>query len=335
MLTDFSSEKQAKALSDHLEVGGIEVVVRGTDPYEIWVLDDDLVDKAEELIAGFDGHADQSVAAGAIRKTREAAAKPKAEIRVHASRDVALGSATMAFIIISATVALMSDLGETKAGAIEALMVTPGFEVAGEWKAYTQFQWSEPWRLLTPMFIHFGLMHLIFNMFWLYHFGNQIEAIHRTPRFLVLVALFVIPGNLMQLELIGPGAGGMSGVNYGLFGFVWMQARYAKSGYGIENREVVILMVWLVLCVSGILGPFLGPIANVAHAVGLILGIMAGVPAYLHFRKTHNMSANFEKGSWADLNIVGWQRFEQRYLKPYAPAWFVLVAMAVLLIDAA
>jgi GlpG protein len=196
--------------------------------------------------------------------------------------------------------------------------------------APTSFDWSEPWRLLTPMFIHYGFMHLAFNMFWLYHFGNQIEANHGTPRFLLLVVVVMIPGSLGQLELSGPWFGGMSGVNYGLFGFVWMQARYAKRGYGIENREVVLLMGWLVLCVTGVLGP----VANVCHAAGLIAGILAGVPAYLHFRKTHKMGAAFEKGSWADLNVVGWQRFEQTYLRPYAPFWFLVVAVGVLLLDA-
>jgi GlpG protein len=331
MLNDFTSEKEAKALSDHLEVGGVEVVIRGSGPYELWVLDDDLVDQAEALVEGFDLKADQSEAASAIRKKREKANKPKVTIRPQASRDVAVGRATMAMMIISATVGLMSSLGDTTAGAIEALLVTPAFENTGQWLAPTNFDWSEPWRLLTPMFIHYGFMHLAFNMFWLYHFGNQIEAIHRTPRFLLLVALVMIPGSLAQLQLSGPWFGGMSGVNYGLFGFVWMQARYTNRGYGIENREVVLLMGWLVLCATGVLGP----VANACHAVGLAAGILAGVPAYLNFRKNHEVSAAFEKGSWADLNVVGWQRFEQTYLRPYAPFWFLLVAMAVLLLDAA
>lgn len=329
MLSESASEKEAKALSDHLEVGGVEVTIRGSGPFELWVLDDDLVEKADELVASFDTKADQAAAAAAIRNKRDVAKKPKAVIRTQASRDVAVGRATMAMMIISVTVGLLSSLGDTTAGAIEALLVTPPFEDTGQWLAPKHFDWSEPWRLLTPMFIHYGFMHLVFNMFWLYHFGNQIEANHRTPKFLLLVAFVMIPGSLAQLQIGGPWFGGMSGVNYGLFGFVWMHARYTNGGYGIENREVVLLMGWLVLCVTGVLGP----VANACHAVGLAAGILAGVPAYLNFRKTHNTSPNFEKGSWADLNVVGWQRFEQQVLKPYAPFWFLMVAFGVLLLD--
>jgi GlpG protein len=144
------------------------------------------------------------------------------------------------------------------------------------------------------------------------------------------VALFMIPGSMAQLELSGPWFGGMSGVNYGLFGFVWMQARYTRRGYGIETREVVLLMGWLVLCATGALGP----VANACHAVGLAAGVLAGVPAYYQFRRTHNVEAEFKKGSWADLNVVGWQRFQLQFLKPYAPFWFLVIAMGVLLLDA-
>ncbi len=329
MITDFAKEKQAQALSDHLEVGGVEVVLRGEGPFEVWVLDDDLVEQAEELLSSFNGAADKSDEAGKIRKQRVDAAKPKAAIRVKASRDVAVGQATMAMMIICGAVGLFSGLGSKTGGAVELLLATPAFEQTGQWMAPTHFDWSEPWRLLTPMFIHFGFMHLVFNMFWLYHFGNQIEAIHGTRKFLLLVAFAMIPGGLAQLELSGPWFGGMSGVNYGLFGFVWMQARYTRRGYGMENREVWLLMGWLVLCATGVVGS----VANACHAIGLAAGLIAGLPAYLKFRKTHSMSANFEKGSWADMNVQGWPRFEQTFIRPYAPFWFLMIAMGVLLVD--
>ena len=157
MLSESAAEKEAQALSDHLEVGGVEVTIRGTGPFEVWVLDDDLVEKAEEILASFDGKSDKAAAAAAIRNKREVAKKPKAVVRTQPSRDVSVGRATAAMMIISVTVGLMSSLGDTTGGAIEALLVTPPFEDTGQWLAPKSFDWSEPWRLLTPMFIHYGL----------------------------------------------------------------------------------------------------------------------------------------------------------------------------------
>lgn len=327
---DFPTEKEAAALADHLEVGGVEVTIREGDSFSVWVLDDDLIEEAEALLASFDAKADHAPAAAKIRKKREEDAKPKMAIRTRPSREVPTGSATLGMIIISVVVGLVSGLGDTDTQIIQELLVVPVFEQFGQLMAPIDLVWDKPWRLVTPIFIHFGFMHLIFNMFWLYHFGNQIEANHGTARFLLLVAVSAIPGSIAQFELTGPLFGGMSGVNYGLFGFVWMQARYARRGYGIETREVVLLMGWLLLCTTGLVGP----VANACHAVGLVVGLLAGLPAYLHFRRSHNTEAAFEKGSWADLNVVGWARFQKQFVEPYAPFWFLVVALGVLLIDA-
>jgi GlpG protein len=329
LIAEFSTEKEASALADHLEVGGVEVTLREGDSFSVWVLDDDLVEKAEELLASYDDKTDHAQAAASIRKKREEDAKPKMTLRTRPSREVPTGSATIGLIIVCVVVGLVSGMGDTNTAIIRELLVVPVFEEFGQLMAPVDLVWDQPWRLLTPMFIHFGFMHLVFNMFWLYHFGNQIEANHGTRRFLLLVAASMIPGAIAQFELTGPLFGGMSGVNYGLFGFVWMQARYARRGYGIETREVVLLMGWLLLCTTGLVGP----VANACHAVGLAVGLLAGLPAYLHFRSSHNTEVAFAKGSWADLNVVGWARFQKQFVEPYAPFWFLVIALGVLLID--
>jgi GlpG protein len=89
-------------------------------------------------------------------------------------------------------------------------------------------------------------------------------------------------------------------------------------------------MGWLLLCATGLVGP----VANACHAVGLAVGLLAGLPAYLHFRRSHDTDVSFAKGSWADVNVVGWRRFEKRFVEPYAPFWFLAIAIAVLLLDA-
>ena len=70
-----------------------------------------------------------------------------------------------------------------------------------------------------------------------------------------------------------PRFGGLSGVIYGLFGYAWMKMRFAPElGLGLSRETVLIMLVWFFLCLTGVVGN----IANVAHASGLILGLVIG-----------------------------------------------------------
>jgi GlpG protein len=70
-----------------------------------------------------------------------------------------------------------------------------------------------------------------------------------------------------------PRFGGMSGVLYGLFGYTWMKTIYQPSlGLHIDPGTVIWLIVWFLLCMTGLVGT----IANMAHASGLITGMLIG-----------------------------------------------------------
>jgi GlpG protein len=65
----------------------------------------------------------------------------------------------------------------------------------------------------------------------------------------------------------------MSGVVYALFGYVWMKGRFEPHlQMGVMPQTVTIMLVWLVACMTGLLGP----IANAAHVAGLAAGLVAG-----------------------------------------------------------
>jgi GlpG protein len=135
------------------------------------------------------------------------------------------------------------------------------------------FRSGQVWRLLTPIFIHFSFLHLLFNMLWLKDLGTIIEVRQGAGRLVLLVAILAVASNVGQYLVSGPNFGGMSGVVYGLLAYIWMRGKCDPfSGYFIHPQIFIMMMIWFFLCLTGLLGN----IANTAHAVGLVVGIIMG-----------------------------------------------------------
>lgn len=129
------------------------------------------------------------------------------------------------------------------------------------------------WRIITPIFLHFTFLHILFNMFWLHSLGSMIESRRGTGFFIGFLILLAIFSNLAQVFISGPHFGGMSGVVYGLFGYVWMKGKFDPGdGMQMHQTTIIIMLAWFALCFTGIFGP----IANWAHAGGLAVGALWG-----------------------------------------------------------
>lgn len=132
---------------------------------------------------------------------------------------------------------------------------------------------GQVWRLVTPVFLHFGVLHIVFNMMWLRQLGRAVEFAKGTRRFLLLFLILAVSSNLVQYWWNGPAFGGMSGVVFGLIGYVWMKGRtQPQDGLGLMPDQIVYSFLWLFLCMGGMMGP----IANGAHLGGFIVGILIG-----------------------------------------------------------
>ncbi len=138
---------------------------------------------------------------------------------------------------------------------------------------FDQIKQGEVWRLFTPMFLHFGAIHILFNMMWLWDFGRTLESRFRSLRFLLLVLFTSLAANVAQAFFSGPGFGGMSGVNYGLFGFILLRQKFHPAGdIRLNPQTTPWLLIWLVVCFTG----YVGPVANAAHVAGLVAGGVIG-----------------------------------------------------------
>ncbi|MCX7911995.1 MAG: rhomboid family intramembrane serine protease [Dehalococcoidales bacterium] len=139
---------------------------------------------------------------------------------------------------------------------------------------------QKPWTLLTAMFVHSGLWHLLFNIIALYFFGNTLISLAGRNRFLAAYFTGGICGNILFLLLNLDSfyyLVGASGAVYGLAGsLVVMVPRMRVALWGIIPMPLwVFVLVFLVLLS---LPPFVGgSIAWQAHIGGLASGLVLGV----------------------------------------------------------
>lgn len=137
---------------------------------------------------------------------------------------------------------------------------------------------GEWWRLFTPMFLHAGLSHLLFNMFSLFVFGPELEKIAGKARFLTIYLLAGVFGNIATyfLQPLDYNSVGASGAIYGIFGAFGALVYYTKHILP-QLRQIILPIIAI-----GVVMTFIQPNINwIAHIAGLIVGFLIGL-SYFH-----------------------------------------------------
>ncbi|MGB0733131.1 MAG: rhomboid family intramembrane serine protease [Pontibacterium sp.] len=135
---------------------------------------------------------------------------------------------------------------------------------------------GELWRLITPIFLHLSLTHLAFNAMWVWVVGSRIETQLGWGTLAMLTLFASVLSNVAQYYDSGPLFGGLSGVVYALFGFAFLWQKWHPYVHlGVSKALMGFVLFWLVLGYTELpqtLG--LGSMANTAHLVGLICGVV-------------------------------------------------------------
>lgn len=134
---------------------------------------------------------------------------------------------------------------------------------------------GELWRLVTSIFPHAGILHLAFNVYWLWVFGTLVEEVYGPLRTAALILLFAVGPGAWEFGFAVGGIG-LSGVGYGLFGLLWILSLYdERFRNAMDRRTVEIFVVWFFFCIAATVANVL-PVANIAHGAGAVLGILTG-----------------------------------------------------------
>lgn len=318
LLGELKGSEQATLFSSYLLVKGIESHFddQPGQACEVWVKDEDQFKEAYEDFQAFVRNPNDSKYSNSVRQAKIIARAEEKKRQQIQRRIVKVQSKsmnrrpplTLALMVICGLVALATEFGEAPRDhavykALQFVSVSePDSLAIGASPSYpdgmdvrlASIKRGEIWRVVTPVFIHYGITHILFNLYMFFQFGSLIENRYGTLKFgLICLAAAALP-NIAQCVVpyaIGgtpPGLtngtmitslGGMSGVVYGLFGFAWMKSVFDRSfGYRIPQSTVIILIAWLFLCmVPGGLGFIgMGSVANWAHGIGLLVGMAIG-----------------------------------------------------------
>lgn len=155
------------------------------------------------------------------------------------------------------------------------------------YRMFTDISKGQVWRLLTPVFLHANILHILFNMLWFFFLGKIIEPRLGIAKYLVLMLIVGVVANVAQYLISGPLFMGYSGIIVGMAAFIWIrQRKFPWEGYpmakltlyflfafvvGMAVLEVVLLGVSAVSSLQMQMG-----IANTAHIVGGITGLALG-----------------------------------------------------------
>jgi GlpG protein len=301
LIGQVADEKQARTFYDVLSHRGMDSQIeeREDGRWDVWVVSEDHFKSAMALLTEYlknpenPEYARDSEAAEAAHKQQEATTPAKEgedRWRMVTAKEMFRGGflrnypVTLCLIVISVAVTLLSLFGANEA-VIEWLRIT-GLVKHGDGTFYNktlpEIRHGQVWRLVTPIFCHFNIFHIFFNMLWLRDLGRMIESKKGRILLLLFVLLVGAVSNLGQFYMDGPTFGGMSGVVYGLLGYIWMHTKFDPwAGLYVSRETVIMMIIWFFLCLFGLMGN----VANAAHGFGFLAGIAWGYAAAVWGRR--------------------------------------------------
>jgi len=136
-------------------------------------------------------------------------------------------------------------------------------------------QAGQYWRLITPIFLHIGIFHLLVNMFALRILGSDIESLFGTGRFLIIYLVSGVGGTIASMVFNSSISAGASGAIFGLIGAeaVFLYINRHSLGLFSDQRLQSLLGIIIINLLFGFATP---GIDNAGHIGGLLTGALVG-----------------------------------------------------------
>lgn len=260
-ITHFNNPRLAQAFIDHMATRGIRLQPEAQDGITLWLADEDAAQLAtvESELNQFirDPENPRYQSASWHSGTTSSGLRYRSEAFWPALRE-RTGPLTLAVMMACV--------------AVFILMQLVGMQQVMSWLAWpAPDQRLELWRWFSHAFLHFSLLHIVFNLVWWWYIGGIVEKRLGSGKLFVLTVVAALLSGWMQARFNGIMFGGLSGVVYALMGYAWLRGeRDPESGVHLERGVMAFAIIWLFI---GYMGLFGMAIANAAHLTGLLLGL--------------------------------------------------------------
>jgi rhomboid protease GluP len=182
--------------------------------------------------------------------------------------NVLLGTIAVVFILEIIKDGSLQGLSEGFSGRtlLDLGALRPSLVKTGQW-----------WRLISVMFLHASIIHILFNGFALYQIGRELEKFYGSARLLLIYFLTGLSGALASMFFgpINEVAVGASGAIFGLFGALaafYGRNRQQLGRAGMRQFQSVIVLILINLAISATIPN----IDNSAHIGGVLGGLVLG-----------------------------------------------------------
>jgi GlpG protein len=282
----FDRSPEAERFRDYLAARGIAAHLQPhADVINVWILDEDQLAEArqelEQFQAGPRGRGVEERVANYRREQHErietALAERRAQMAERRRRPrsgIRSAPVTFAVIVLCGLATAATRFGAEERMLDRLLVTQPADDRPGS-PRLPEIRRGELWRVITPSLVHFDPLHLVGNACWLYLFGRVLERTRTRSRFILLLVVIAIGTNLAQYFAAGPRFGGLSGINCGLFGYLWFKSHFRpEAGFQLPPEQTILFAGWIIICLTG----GAGPVANTAHLAGIVLGVLLAWP---------------------------------------------------------
>lgn len=287
-----SDQRDAERFAAYLVTQGIAAHAEpDAADWAVWVRDEDALDQARDCFQQYQTDPAHQRYRG-VERNAETIRREEVQRRLSVRKNLIEMRArwgesglrrtplTMTMLMLSILVTVFGGLGKARVGVGGTInqqlsFCSPTDLVRSAGNPLASLARGELWRAVTPIFIHLDWIHLAFNMIMFFQFSALVELLRGTWRLGLLILALAVLSNVGQAVAPpawggGPRFGGMSGVVYGLFGYVWIKSLlFPAAGFRISQGTVIVLIGWLLLCLTA-----RNDVANVAHLVGLVMGML-------------------------------------------------------------